>query len=107
MEPLPFSSYANHILSAISILRRLEKSQLFKLQDEAADRHIGGVPKVLFQLLGGKLRVAVSGQNKFPQRFFLFSDLPVGQGGLKRLGRLCGRKRPVQLMIWSDYFLHF
>ena len=59
MEPLPFSSYANHILSAISILRRFEKSQLFKLQDEAADRHIGGVPKVLFQLLGGKLCVAV------------------------------------------------
>ena len=59
MEPRPFSAYTNRILHAISILRRFEKTQLFKFQDEAADRRVGGVPKVLFQLLGGKLCVAV------------------------------------------------
>ena len=89
MEPLPFSAYTNRILHAISVLRRFEKTQLFKFQDKAADRRVGGVPKVLFQLLGGKLHVAVSGQNKLPQCFLLLSDLSVGQGGLKRLGRLC------------------
>ena len=55
----PFLIHANGILHAISILRRLDQSQLLKFQDKAADRRVGGVPKVLFQLLGGKLCVAV------------------------------------------------
>ena len=100
-KPTPplFLIHANGILHAIPILRRFEQSQLFKLQHKAADRRIGSVPKALFQLLGGKLHVAISRQNKLPQCFLLLSDLPVEQGGLKRLGCLCGRKRPVQLMI--------
>ena len=60
MEPLPFSPYTNRILHAIPVLRRFEQTQLFKFQDKAADRRVGGVPEVLFQLLDGKLRVAVS-----------------------------------------------
>ena len=59
MEPLPLSAYTNRILHAIPVPRRFEQSQLFKLQHKAADRRVGGVPKVLFQLLGGKLCVAV------------------------------------------------
>ena len=59
MQRLPFSAHTNRILHAISVLRRFEKTQLFKFQDKAADRRVGGVPKVLFQLLGGKLCVAV------------------------------------------------
>ena len=59
MEPLPLSAYTNRILHAMPVPRRFEQSQLFKFQDKAADRRVGGVPKVLFQLLGGKLCVAV------------------------------------------------
>ena len=99
MQRLPFSAHTNRILHTIPVLCRFEQSQFFKLQHKAADRRVSGVPEVLFHLLGGKLRVAVSGQNKLPQCFLLLSDLSVGQGGLKRLGRLCGRKHPVQLMI--------
>lgn len=99
MQRLPFSAHTNRILHTIPVLCRFEQSQFFKLQHKAADRRVSGVPEVLFQLLGGKLHVAVSGQNKLPQCFLLLSDLSVGQGGLKRLGRLCGRKHPVQLMI--------
>ena len=100
MQRLPFSAHTNRILHTIPVLCRFEQSQFFKLQHKAADRRVSGVPEILFQLLGGKLRVAVSGQNKLPQCFLLLSDLSVGQGGLKRLGRLCGRKHPVQLMIY-------
>ena len=92
MEPLPFSSYANRILHAIPILRRFEQSQLFKLQHKAVDRRVGIVPKALFQLLGGKLRIAISRQNKLPQCFLLLSDLPVGQSLLEYGSGLSSRK---------------
>ena len=67
MEPLPFSAYANRVLHALPILRRFEQAQLFKFQDKAADRRVGSISEVLFQLLGGKLRIAVSRQDKLPQ----------------------------------------
>ena len=94
------SLYPNRILHAISVPRRFEQAQLFKFQDKAADRRIGGVSEVLFQLLGGKFRVAVSRQDKLPQRFFFLCDLSVGQGFLECRSRLSSRKRPVQFMIY-------
>ena len=54
-----FLTHTNGILHAVPVPRRLEQSQLLKFQDKAADRRVGGVPKALFQLLGGKLCVAV------------------------------------------------
>ena len=106
MQRLPFSAHTNRILHTIPVLCRFEQSQFFKLQHKAADRRVSGVPEVLFQLLGGKLRVAVSGQNKLPQCFFLFCDLPVGQGGLKHIGHLYSGKCTVQLMVYIFNEIH-
>ena len=53
---------------------------------------IGSVPKALFQLLGGKLHIAISRQNKLPQCFLLLSDLPVGQSLLEYGSGLSSRK---------------
>ena len=92
MQRLPFSAHTNRILHTIPVLCRFEQSQFFKLQHKAADRRVSGVPEVLFQLLGGELRVAVSGQNKLPQCFLLLSDLPVGQSLLEYGSGLSSRK---------------
>ena len=59
MQRLPFSAHTNRILHTIPVLCRFEQSQFFKLQHKAADRRVSGVPEILFQLLGGKLCVAV------------------------------------------------
>ena len=70
-----FLTHTNRILHAVPVPRRLAWSQLLEFQDKAADRRVSGVSEVLFQLLGGKLRVAVSQQDKLPQRLFLLCDL--------------------------------
>ena len=95
-----FLTHTNRILHAVPVPRRLEQSQLLEFKDKAAARRVGGVSEVLFQLLGGKLRVAVGRQDKLPQRFFLLCDLPLGQSVLERSGRLDGRKRTAQFMIY-------
>ena len=70
-----FLTHTNRILHAVPVPRRLAWSQLLEFQDKAADRRVSGVSEVLFQLLGGKLRVAVSRQDKLPQRLFFLCGL--------------------------------
>ena len=57
----------------------MKQSQLFKLHYKSADGRIGGVSKVLFQLLGGELTRAIGGKDKLPEGFFLFCNLALGK----------------------------